>query len=244
MISGYKSIKTLIAKVYRDLDITEEDRWVSMIEWTAEALQHIGAYSQFRPKTEDLTVTGFRAHLPCDYYKMTQVSYGGVPLLYGTGSFDKTKANQDGVELKTTASTDTSLPNPGSIRPVYTINDSYIFTNFNGVITLSYLAIPVDEDGFPLIPISAAFDEAIFRYIVTKLYYPEFISGRMPANLYDKLENDWNYKCMAARGEAYMPNVDQLESIKNQWLRLIPDINQHSQFFNELNQRESIKIGK
>ena len=50
---------------------------------------------------------------------------------------------------------------------------------------------------------------------------------------------------MAARGAANMPTVDGLESLekkkkKNQWVRLIPDIVRHKDFFKNLNQGESI----
>jgi len=31
-----------------------------------------------------------------------------------------------------------------------------------------------------------------------------------------------------------MPNVDQLESIKNAWLRLVPEIHEHSNGFSTL----------
>lgn len=244
MIKGYKSIKTLIAKVYRDLDLKDEDRWVSMIEWAAEALQLIGAYSQFVPKTKDIAISNYRGSLPCDYYKMIQVSLNGGPVLYASGSFDNTDGCADCL-LKTDPINDPTLPQKTSFRAVYTINDSYIFTNFtNTQLCLSYLAIPVDDEGFPLMPEDVTYDEAVYRYIITKLYFPDFLAGRMPAAMYDKLENDWNYKCMAARGSATMPNLDQLESIKNMWVRLIPDINRHSAMFNEMNQRESIKIGR
>lgn len=234
MISGYKSIKTLIAKVYRDLAITDESRWVSMIEWAGEALQLIGAYPQYETKTVDLTITGNKVALPCDFYKPIQISFKGVPLFSSTGSFDGTVPCDDcGSNLVT----DHAF--------TYTINDSYIFTNFkSGEICLSYLAIPVDDEGFPLVPDDVTYDEALMYYIIKKLYFPKFLSGEMAPNMYDKLENDWNYKCMQARGSANMPTLDQMESLFRQWVRLIPDVTRHNDFFRNLNQRENIYLGK
>lgn len=232
MIHKFTSVKQLIAKVYRDLKIQEEDRWVDMIEWSAEALELIGTFQQYHPKTVDLTVEGNRAKLPCDFYKVIQIAYGNIPIQYGTGSFDNTYHCDDCINLKTKS------------QFVYTINNSYIFTNFDGAICLSYLAIPVDEEGFPMIPDDASYMEALYKYIDMKLLYPEFRAGRIPQGIYNEAVHDWNYKCMQARGAGNMPNIDKMEAIKGQWLRLIPDINQHSVFFNSLGQQERINIGR
>jgi hypothetical protein len=232
MIYGYKSIKGLIAKVYRDLQLTEEDKWVSMIEWAGEGLALIGAHYQYTPKTVEFTIDNKRHPVPCDFYQVVQISYGGAPLQYGTGTFDNTYHCDDCVNLKTRSPF------------VYTVNDSYFYTNFDGTVCLSYLAIPVDDDGFPMIPDSVQYEDALFRYIVTKLYYIDFLQGKITPQMYNKLEDDWNTKCMAARGKANMPNLDQMEAIKNSWVRLIPVINEHSTFFSDLNRQETINLGK
>ena len=232
MINGYKSVKTIIAKVYRDLNIQEEDRWVAMVEWAAEALLFIGAFPQFQPKTEILTVENYKASLPCDYYKTVQIMYGTTPLIAATGSFDTTNGCDDCGALGTRHAL------------VYTINDSYIFTNFNGDICLSYLAFPVDEDGFPLVPDNVSFSEAVFRYIGMKLSYPDYISGKLNPNIYRDMEMDWNAKCMQARGKANMPDVDKMQSIMNQFVRMIPDINAHAAGFTTMNAQEKLRLGK
>ena len=232
MIYKYKSIKTLIAKVYRDLNLHEEDRWASMIEWSAEALALIGAHQQYEPKTVNIEVDGYKAALPCDFYTLQGITFNGVPILHATGSFDATSDCDDCIANKT------------SSQYVYTINDNYIFTNFDGIICISYMAIPTDEDGFPLIPDHASYFEACFRYIVLKLYYVDFITGKLAPGTYQALDRDWGHYCMQARGKGNMLNADKMESLKNSWLKLIPQINEHSYNFNELNQQERIKLGK
>lgn len=233
MINGYTSVKTVIAKVYRDLNLQEEDRWVSMVEWAAEALLFIGAFPQFKPKDEIIDIEGYKGSLPCDYYKTVQVMYGTIPLTMATGSFDFTDDCDDCHNLKTRHTF------------VYSINDSYIFTNFkNGQLCLSYLAFPVDEDGFPLIPDNVSYREAVYHYIVKKLFYPDYISGKLNPNIYQDMEAEWDAHCMQARGKANMPDVDKMQSIMNQFVRLIPDINAHSAGFTTLNAKEKIRLGK
>lgn len=114
----------------------------------------------------------------------------------------------------------------------YVINGGYIKTNQrDGYLMVSYQAIPLDTDGYPLIPDDESFKEAIYWYIVTKLYYPDWKEGRIRDAVYYDSKRSWNFYCKQAYGNALMPNADMMESIKNTWLRLIPDISAHDTFF-------------
>ena len=123
----------------------------------------------------------------------------------------------------------------------YIINGSYIKTNQrDGYIMMAYQAVPVDTDGYPLVPDDASFLEALYWYIVMKLYYPEWRQGSIRDAVYYDARRSWNFYCKQAYGSALMPNADQLESIKNDWLRLKPEINQWSTGFSTLGQQELI----
>ena len=50
---------------------------------------------------------------------------------------------------------------------------------------LSYQAVPVDSDGYPMIPDNESFEEAIYWYINMKLTYPDWKMGRVDAVYYD-----------------------------------------------------------
>jgi hypothetical protein len=47
----------------------------------------------------------------------------------------------------------------------------------------------------------------------------------------DRSERDYLWSVGAAKGSANMPNVAQLEALKNVWVRLIPKQDQYSRFF-------------
>jgi len=123
----------------------------------------------------------------------------------------------------------------------YTIVNSYIKTNkASGYLMVAYQAIPTDNEGYPLIPDDASFMEAIYWYIVMKLLYPQWKQGSIRDAVYYDARRSWNYYCKQAYGNALMPNKDQLESIKNTWLRLIPEIDEHSSGFSTLGQQQII----
>jgi hypothetical protein len=123
----------------------------------------------------------------------------------------------------------------------YLITNNYIKTNQeSGYIMMAYQAIPLDKEGFPMIPDDVSFMEAIYWYITTKLLYPQWKQGSVRDAVYYDARRSWNFYCKQAYGNALMPNADQLESIKNTWLRLIPEINEHATGFSTLGQRQVI----
>ena len=123
----------------------------------------------------------------------------------------------------------------------YLITPNYIKTNVEtGYIMLAYQAVPTDADGYPMIPDNQSFLDAIYWYINMKLMYPEWKTGKVRDAVYYDARRSWNYYCKQAYGEALMPNKDQIESIKNTWLRLVPEINEHSTAFSTMGQRQIV----
>lgn len=123
----------------------------------------------------------------------------------------------------------------------YTVVSGYLKTNLKtGYILLSYQAIPTDSDGYPLVPDDEGFEEALYWYINMKLSYPEWKTGRIRDAVYYDARRSWNYYRRQAYANAMMPSSDQLESIKNSWLRLLPLIDEHETFFSTLGQRQLV----
>jgi hypothetical protein len=140
----------------------------------------------------------------------------------------------------TTRSTATEITD-STFDYTYLITPNYIKLNVEtGYVMLAYQAIPTDAEGYPLIPDNQSFIEAIYWYINMKLLYPEWKSGRVRDAVYYDARRSWNYYSKQAYGEALMPNKDQMESIKNTWLRLVPEISEHSTAFSTMGQRQII----
>jgi len=128
-----------------------------------------------------------------------------------------------------------------TIDYTYTITNNWIKTNQEtGYLMLSYQAVPVDCDGYPMIPDLASFHEAIYWYINMKYLYPKWAQGRVRDAVYYDARSSWNFYRKQSYAEALMPDRDEMESIKNAWLRLVPNINQHSEFFSTLGEQEIV----
>ena len=123
-------------------------------------------------------------------------------------------------------------------KDTYIIDCDHIKTSFaTGKVCISYMAFPIDEECYPLVPDDISYREAMFWYIYKKLVLSG-TPGRNPKIGYEYAEQMWQVYCTQARNAANYPDIDKYESFMNQWVRLVPDINAHNSFFETLNDRE------
>ena len=134
----------------------------------------------------------------------------------------------------------------GTSKPEYFIKPGWIVTNKKkGFIKLAYKAIATDERGYPLIPDLTSYQEAIYWYVVMKLTFPKFMSGKLggrgvntAANVYFYTQQQWNFYRNQAYAEAMMPTADDMQNIKNDWNKLIPDWDGDDTFFKNIGKEE------
>lgn len=247
MLSGKKvSLKSIISKFYRDFGLKEEDDFINFIEWGAEALEQIGVFEQLNTENSEIDICFYKGVLPIDLVYINQVAYLGKPLLPTTNTFgsiptpnpsipddEGLSVNQDKIEGGAFAGVERYCDFP---QDSYSIKNGYIHTSFQlGQVKISYQAIPMDEDLYPWVPDDISFREAVYRYMVYKYIYPQYIMGKVSENVYRDAESKWYWYCSQAGAKAQMPDLNKLESIKRSYLSLRPKPNQFRTFFEELN---------
>jgi len=108
----------------------------------------------------------------------------------------------------------------------WNINFNKITTSFRyGVISIQYLAMPTDDRGFPLVPDDVSFRDALFWKCAMHICMlnPSLIKNPQLRN-YEACESRWLKYCAQARASANMPDLEMLERLKNNWLRLHNDV--------------------
>lgn len=227
------SSKTVIAKVYRDLNLQEEERWHDMIEWIAEGLEFIGANPQFQDRIAEICVSGHRGVLPCDLHaiQFVQDKASGVKYRYAS---DQRHSHYNELNANSIP-TDTAPLNAGK---TYNLNGNYINTEDREcTIIVSYKAIPVDKDGFPMVPKEVSVTTALFWYIVKQLMMGGYIH---PVITWERAVEEWDWYCGQARGKLNMPNLDQWEAIRKTMMRMIPQINNSQGYFTNQQSTDTI----
>lgn len=247
-LSGkYVSVKNIIAKVYRDLQLKDEEPFMDMIEWMAEALDFIHVYPQYSHGKVCFEISGYKTELPCDFISIEGIAYNGrnlVPTnnLFGTSTIQGNRGayytpysyNQSKIENVLFVEPE-NLSYNRSNNVSFKIENGWLKTPYNeGIIDMIYVSQPMDEEGYPLIPDNQSFREAIYKYVVYKYLYSRYIRGEVSENIYQDAKYDWKYYCNQAGTEAIMPTLGELENLKRSFLSLKPRVNLFNNFYNSL----------
>lgn len=245
MIYNLVSVRSVIAKVLSDLDIREEmQRTSDYIEWASEAIEKIGSVAQLERRVSGvdgepyLEIKNYQSSLPPTLFRLNVVAFSETE----SGEFKKIDPSMSSINVWGPGS-DQSMNAQATGKVVYTIKPGFINLNTrSGFVKISYDSIPVDQHGYPLIPDSVSYSEAIYWYIVMKLTYSEWRSGKVRDAVYNDARSSWNFYCRQAYGESMMPTQGEMDGpIKNTWIRLIPEINAGDSFYDSLGTQEHIK---
>ena len=133
-------------------------------------------------------------------------------------------------------------------KPEYFIKPGWIATNMrDGYIKLQYKAIATDERGYPLIPDMTSYQEAIYWYVVMKINFSKYLKGKLGGKgvnnngaVYSYLQQQWNFYRNQAYAEAMMPTADDMQNIKRDWNKLIPDWDGDETFFSNIGKQQSL----
>lgn len=208
------SIKVALRKIITDLGYTnvsaEEFPWQDAIEWIAEALGQIGAYTQYQAKEIDLVIANYKSKLPCDFIHLKRIVNADYNSPQGT--FDNRNKNLLVNNVDTDAEQETRLLGNSNTDFDYNIVLDNIITNYkDGNLKIQYLAMPTDDEGFPYIPDNESYKEAFFWKVARQLA----IRGQIPNKelTYERCDYEWNWYCGQARAEASFFTHEELDWI-------------------------------
>ena len=235
MLTGkFIKIDRIIENVHRDYGFDNLD-WIHCIEWIGECLDGIGAPQTYIEKNTDgneklghpehIKIEGNRGVLPCDLHQIIQC------FNHTSGSTAPMRMSTDSTHLHYGCH---ESPDYGaSAGNEYKLNNGFIFTDFaEGYVMMSYRANPTDERGYPMLPENIKFIKACQAYIADKVLFKKQIQGKAVSGaVVQKIEQDLHWYTGAANTAARIPTIDQMESWKNQFIKLIPAVNSHAGAF-------------
>lgn len=242
VINNYVSIDRVIETVYRHAGYDQELNVAEVIEWVGELIDLIGVRIQYIEKITNGTcaapcpnpapviIENYMGELPCDLVRLNQARRKDdkIHLTYSTDNFHQYN-DVNGAQV--------NFAQPGQFP--YKIQNGIIQTSFKeGELELSYLAFPTDENGFPMIPNETKVILAAAMYVIERIDYRLWRQNKISGDVYEKSHRDYCLRVAQATSYLNTPTVDQAESLKNMWLRLIPRIFSHRDGFRYLSQEE------
>lgn len=124
----------------------------------------------------------------------------------------------------------------------YKLNRGYGFPNFsNGRVAISYKGIPLDDEGYPMIPNEEFWRNAVKWEIGYKIAFKAFMSDVLTENKFKYIERDrdW-YIAQAVNKTKIFTNDDEAQSFVNQTVALIPRGTGHENFFRNISREQQI----
>lgn len=228
------SINKLISirnPIINALSTVGDDRAKDMpiyVNWAMEAEKEIGGIGGFVKKKKILDIIGCKAEIPCDAVFMQMAIMGAqdcncddLSIIVGTGNFIVNNATTKLVPPLTLDQSGFAIFDFNSNAGMWNIVDFEIQNNQmvfatnqdKGKVTIQYLGIEVDCDGFPMI--SENHVRAIEHYILYRYALrSRFSQKSMPLNEVDYYKTEWFRLCKHARADdAELTPTDRLDIV-------------------------------
>ena len=180
----------------------------TVVDYTVDFIRIVGTPPSFLDKTAIIDIVDYRGILPCDYYEMTQVRLNDGSkrtFRYTTDSFHMSDNKPELSDL------------------TYKIQGNCIFTAplEQGQIEIAYQAMPMDEEGYPLIPDNSSYSRALEAYIKREWFTILFDQGKLNGQVLARADQEYSFYVGQAQSEIIMPTIDQMEAISNMWNTLL-----------------------
>lgn len=191
----YVSVKNVAARIARNVKGKEFDIY-DIAEWCAECeTDEIGMYEGFAKfRSVVLPVKHNKAFMPCNVYRLLSVHKNNCAV---------PKYHWDGAYLRF------NFDDPSTFNSEYTVE-------------IDYLGIMVDDEGLPLI--LDGHQEACFWYIMTKLYFEDYMNKLVDESRYMFLQDRLGHYVTQAKGSFRYVSRDDMNEIQRIMHNLVPKV--------------------
>ncbi len=213
MLVNYISIKTTIGRFLKELGLEDTSYAQDIPQWVEDAVQIMGIPNYYVYKHRMIKIEDYRGTLPCDiesihgfwvtnnYTKCTSINLMRRLFIRNSPLFG------EGIQ------TVTGSTGYGSV------NGGFIHTSFKkGIVYLVYQGIPLDCDGYPLVPKDAKVNEALQYYFI----YRMSLSGyKHPVVSFDMAYQMWTRLYPAAANSVNWMDLQDLQEFTEMWTNVL-----------------------
>lgn len=270
MANNYTSLSVIADKILRH-PMMAGISFEAIIDYAIDFMRIVQCAGFFEEKCELIEIKNYAGELPPDFYEVNQIRLnrfdGKIPIyepVYKTDEEGNVITNEDGnkipaglyvqtgyedVEIYRNKpfryATDTffmsDLKNDRDLT--YKIQGGYIYTSIKeGVIELSYRAILIDNEGFPMIPDNSKFTRALEAYIKKQWFTILFDMGKLQPAVLQNTQQEYAWAVGACETEFQKMSLDKAESFYNSWTTLIPRTNEHYRGFVSNGVKQNLKF--
>lgn len=228
----YINIRNILDRLLRH-PLLQDTTLEQVVQYTLDFIGVFGMPKMYQDKQETVIIEDFRGQLPCDCISINQIKEceSGKCLRSITDNFapreirDKTTAEKYVQEL--------AFKTQGQI----------IYTSFKeGTILISYKSIPIDSEGYPMLPNNSVFLRALEAFIKKELFTVLFDMGKIQPAVLQNTQQQYAWLAGQLQSEFTIPSISEMESLKNMWCTLIQRVSEFNDGFNSLGNKEYLKL--
>lgn len=256
----YTSIKRVLDSLtehplLRDVSLEQ------VIRYVIRFIELNGYPKLYQDKIEHVKIEDFRGIMPCDLISIIQVKdcCSGVCLRAMTDNFPKglKKRSKTDKTSNVQKPLDAIIPQDGMDRmgelyisprkecyeePSFKTQGRVIYTSFpEGDIEIAYKAIPMDEEGFPMLIDNEVYIAALEAYIKKQIFTIKFDTGKISAQVLQNAKQEYAWLAGECKAEFVMPSVSEFEAISRSLMSLIPRVREFDNGFKNLGSREYLR---
>lgn len=203
----YTNIRELLSRVLRH-PLLQGFTLEQAIQYTIEFIGLFGFPGLYEDKEETLHICDYRGKLPCDLVEITMVRdcSTNIPLRSMTSAFNPGGKYYDHLRQE----------------PQFKVQNRVIFTSFpEGDIRIAYKAIPVDEEGLPLLIDNSKYMKALELYVRCQLFTFLFDMGKITQQVLTHTEQEYAWAAGQLEEEFKTPSEAEMQSITNMLNQII-----------------------
>lgn len=196
------------------------------IQFLTDFLGIMGLPPTYVDALEEVEIKDYRGMLPCNLISINQVRWkkNGICMRSMTDNFNGHSEKDNG-------------------EPTFKTQGRIIYTSFKeGTIEVSYKAIPIDNEGYPLLPDEPTFLRALELYIKKQWFTILFDMGKISSAVLQNTQQEYSFAAGACNNTFMIPSPSEMESITNMMNQLIPRFNEFKKGFKHLGSKEYWRV--
>ena len=230
----YVKVQEVLSRALRN-PLLKDVNMEYAVQYAVDFIHIYGLPEMYEDKEIEIDIENFRGQLPCDLISINQVMdlCSHTCLRSMTDTFFPDNYNRGKHSLG-----HIGLPDELTFK----VQNHIIFTSFeNGKIKVSYKAIPVDENGFPLIPDNPTYLKALELYIKVELFTIKFDEGKIKRDVLQHAEQQYAWRAGQLTSEYNMPSENEMESISRMFTELVQTTTHFDNGFKNLGDRQYLR---
>ena len=224
----YINIREVLSRVLRH-PLLQEVTLEQAIQYTIDFIGTFGLPKFYQDKEADIEIEGYMGQLPCDLISINMVKdcKTNIPLRSMTSEFNPGGKYYRGIKHE----------------PQFKTQGRTIITSFKcGNIHISYKAIPVDDEGLPLLIDNPKYLKALEQYIKCQAFTILYDMGKITGQVLNHTEQEYAWAAGQLTEEFNTLSVAEMESVTNMLNQLIVRNDEFIRRFDRLGNKEFNKI--